>query len=435
MPRPDLILHIGHSKTGTSSIQRVLGARRDALLELGVCYPRSPGHANHGLLPASLVPVSMLSHFNPALWEGVGPEARLARFRREFAAELAALPPQTRRIVISAEQCGGLLTTKETVSALREMLAPHAERITVVMYLRRQDGHAASSYTQSLRIAHIRPPALPAGGPERLPQYDYAATLDLWASVFGEEAIRPRIFERAAMKNGDAVDDFLDLCDIPLVVPVDDPDRQANVSIAPEGLSLMLAMGTHLQQALPGGLTPSSSLWRRFSAAVGEALPGRGWRPSAAEAQEFVSRFARTNEAVRRRWFPERPSLFSTEFEGGAGSGALPAAEGTLAAACRLLTSELQAAAEREASQLTQIGRLQAQAGDARAARAAFRAALRADPSHRVALMRLAELDIAEGDRAGAEAHLAALRRIDPAEPAIGRLERRLGPAGARAAS
>ncbi len=71
-PVPELVLHIGQSKTGTSSIQRVLGARRAALAAIGVCYPASPGWANHGLLPASLVPVGMLGHFHPNLWEGMG---------------------------------------------------------------------------------------------------------------------------------------------------------------------------------------------------------------------------------------------------------------------------------------------------------------------------------------------------------------------------
>lgn len=426
-PVPELVLHIGQSKTGTSSIQRVLGARRAALGAMGVCYPASPGWANHGLLPASLVPVSALGHFHPNLWEGMGPEARLARFRREFDAEMAALPPATRLIVLSAEQCGGLLATREAIGRLRELLAPLAARIRVVIYLRRQDSHFASGYTQGLRVAQIGPPALPQAGPERLRHYDYGALLDDWAAVFGEAAIEPRIFERGRLLNGDVVDDFLALAGIPLDVPADDPDRQSNLSLTPGAIDLMRAMGGMLK-ARPEGLSAASPLWRRFVAAVSEALPGSGWKPGPAEAAAFLARFEAVNEAVRRRWFPDQASLFAPIPEP-PGAGAPPPpidAAAALEAACALLVHEMRAAAEREANQLATNGRLLDRLGEPGPALNAYRAALRAQPDHPVAQQRLGEAALAAGDRAAAEAHLAVLKRAHPENPLTDRLDRML---------
>ena len=92
MTNPGLVLHIGLWKTGTTSIQRVMAARRAELAALGVHYPRSPGHANHQLLPAAFVPVERLGDFHPDTWDGMAPASRLARFRTEFDAEMAALP-------------------------------------------------------------------------------------------------------------------------------------------------------------------------------------------------------------------------------------------------------------------------------------------------------------------------------------------------------
>ena len=431
---PELILHIGQSKTGTSSIQRVLGARRAALAALGVCYPSSPGWANHGMLPASLVPLDMLGHFHPNLWEGMGPEARLARFRREFAAEMAALPANTRLVVLSAEQCGGLLSTREAIGRLRDLLAPLAARIRVVMYLRRQDSHFASGYTQGLRVAQIGPPTLPRVGPERLRHYDYAAQLDDWAAVFGEAAIEPRIFERGRLLNGDVVDDFLALAGIPLAVPADDPDRQSNLSLTPGAIDLVRAMGGALK-AGPGGLSAASPLWRRFIASVSDALPGSGWKPAPAEAAAFLARFEVVNETVRRRWFPDQPTLFA-EAPPAPAPGAAPAppppidTAAALEAACALLVHEIRAAAEREANQLATNGRLLDRLGESGPALNSYRAALRAVPDHPVAQQRLGEAALAAGDRAAAEAHLAVLRRAHPDHALTERLAKLLARPG-----
>lgn len=419
MARPDLILHIGQSKTGTSSIQRCLGSRREALRAEGICYPASPGWANHGLLPASLVPLERLRDFNPHLWEGLAPDQRLERFRRDFAAELAAMGPDIRTVILSAEQCSGLLVRPEEIARLRDLLAPHVGRMRVVIYLRRQDQHFASSYTQALRTAVIRPPALPAQGPAEMPAYDYAALLDRWARVFGPEAMQPRIFARDAMLNGDAVDDFFDLCGIALRIPADDPERQSNLSVTPGGLGLMLAMGEHLGGRTPGGLLPSSLVWRRFTQAVSDILPGRGWRPKPEEASAFMARFQAVNEAVRQRWFPDRPRLFAEDYASAAGG---LSTEASLQAACILIERETAAAQAREAQQHLHIGRLQERLGEAAAARRSFMAALRANPDSAEAHFALGRMDLTAGDVAAAEARCVALARC----PQGGELAERL---------
>ncbi len=426
MPRPDLILHIGQSKTGTSSIQRCLGASRDLLRADGVLYPLSPGAANHALLPASLVPISRLGDFHPNVWEGLGPEARLDRFRREFAAEMDAIGPDIRRVIVSAEQCSGLLTDEAAIARLHALLAPRFGAITVVMYLRRQDEHFASGYTQGLRVGVVRPPALPEGGPERHPAYDYATLLDRWARVFGEAAIRPRIFERAAMLNGDAVDDFLAVCGLRLTVPPDHPARQSNLSVTPEALALMLAMGRRLEVSNPALVSGGSPLWRRFVQAVSEALPGRGWRPSPEEAIGFLERFHGSNEATRRRWFPERETLFAAPQPGGAATAPDLSAEAALSAACDLILREIAQSQTREAAHAVQLGRLHEKRGDATAARRSFAAALRAIPDLVDAHFALARLDLAAGDRTAAAARLEAIRRKDPTDDRGQRLERLL---------
>ena len=50
--RPDVILHLGIGKTGTTTIQHSMRLSRPALAERGYLYPRTPGpvrHAKFGL--------------------------------------------------------------------------------------------------------------------------------------------------------------------------------------------------------------------------------------------------------------------------------------------------------------------------------------------------------------------------------------------------
>ena len=109
-PKPECMLHIGHSKTGSTSIQNAFAAHRGALAALGVCYPTTPGWANHALVPASAaMPALRERGIHPAFWGGLPPGECIERFRTEFPAEMAALPPSIRTVILSSEQCTFIL--------------------------------------------------------------------------------------------------------------------------------------------------------------------------------------------------------------------------------------------------------------------------------------------------------------------------------------
>lgn len=185
----------------------------------------------------------------------------------------------------------------------------------MVVYLRRQDQHAASAYSQVLRGGIMREPGLPRGGPEVQPEYDFGALLDRFARVFGDASMRPRIFDRGSLKGGDVVEDFLLLSGIALPIPPEASKKNSNPSIALEGQALLLAAGRRLAAATGNDLWRDTPQWRRLAESVGEALTGRGWRPTQAEARAFMQRFSATNERARSRFFPHLPSLFSLDFE------------------------------------------------------------------------------------------------------------------------
>ncbi len=347
MPR-DLILHIGTSKTGSTSIQKVLARQRRALRAQGVFYPRSPGGERHELLAVvACTDPRRLKPANRPLWHGMDPQARLDQFAAEFAEEMAAIPGDVHRIIISAEQFSMLLLDRQGVQNLHDMLAPYADRFTVVAYLRRPDQHFASLYSEMIRWGDARRPDLLGMHVSRAHDYDYAALLDRWASVFGAGHVRPRLFERGAGKRFDVVDDFASVCGMTLAPASGEDARSANPSIVFPAQMVLV----ELAALVNGGRETNvqSAQWRNITQAATTALPGPGWRPTRQEAQAFVARYAERNETVRRRWFPERETLFSTDFSDlpEAPMAARPPA--LLAASLRIIREMGDMAARREA--------------------------------------------------------------------------------------
>ena len=424
MKRP-LTLHIGLSKTGSSSIQHVLAGQRAALLAQGVYLARSPGWANHALLPAAVVDdTKVLWGYHPATWEGLSPPVRIARFREEFAAEMSGLADDVARVVITAEQLGGVLREPGEVARLAELLAPYFDPVQVVVYIRRQDQHAASAYTEWLRSGTMRDPGLPAGGVEKHPEYDYGGLLDRWAGVFGQDAVVPRIFARDRLVDGDVVADFLAVTGLALPALADDAPRQSNLSLSAPAQHLLLAAGRRMAARAGETLWRDTPAWRHLASSVSEALPGRGWRPTRAEAAAFLARFDATNERARARFFPGQATLFDTSVADlPAEPAPVPQAD-VLEAAVDALLHEVHASAQREAQAAMAQYRLSRRLGDRPAMRTCLVRAVKFAPGLLAARLRLAEFFLEDGDLRQAGQHAEAALRIAPEDAGARRLVR-----------
>jgi hypothetical protein len=422
-----LILHIGLSKTGSSSIQRVLADQRPALQEMGIFMPHSPGRANHGLLPASLVnDTAILWGFHPGIWEGMSREARLERFRREWAEEMASLPAWAERCIITAEQIGSLMRQDNEVQRLADMLHAHFATVQVVVYLRRQDQHLASAYTQWLRGGVMEDPALPEDGPETLFEYDYGPMLARYARAFGQDAVCPRIFSRATLVGGDVVEDFFAAAGFSIPVPDEAPNKNANAGITLEGQALLLAAGRKLTAQTGTTAWRDLPSWRRFAEAVGECCAGSGWRPTRAEAQRFLARFAVTNEQVRARYFPNQATLFDMDMSD-LPEQPLHADPGLIAqTALDLAMHEAAHTTNREAETAMGQYRLLKKLDDRHGMRVTLTRAVKFGPALLAPRLALADLFIADGDKLQAREHLAAAARIDPEHPKLRNLQRRM---------
>jgi len=190
-----LIIHIGTTKTGSSSIQTVLGRNRKMLSKNGIIYPNIDGSNTHNLLPAAFRRSEQQWAYHRKLY-GNNPKkivsAALNAWDR-LAACVAKSPEQT--FVLSSEGFSLLSETEAFQAFLSEKLPGLTPEI--VVYLRHPVEWVQSNLFQSLRRTTNVIPPMPLG---------WSDMLDRWANV---GPLTVRSMEPDRLLSGDAVSDFL----------------------------------------------------------------------------------------------------------------------------------------------------------------------------------------------------------------------------------
>jgi hypothetical protein len=206
----DVVLHIGSGKTGTSSVQFFLRENRERLMELGWLYPQSPGRARHSRL-------SLFVKSGPEMKSS--PEWRRqkqsdpVRFRRAFRRQLFAEIENARlsRVVFSDEVLFG--SPEQSLRRLRRFTDRIAERLRLVVYLRRQDDHMVSRYQQGVKIGWVA--RLGDWAQEDMSSlYDYFSRLRMWERLLRPTELVVRRYEPAGFVDGSLFQDFLDAASI-----------------------------------------------------------------------------------------------------------------------------------------------------------------------------------------------------------------------------
>ena len=147
------ILHIGTTKTGSTSIQKFLSGNRILLAERGVCYPEALGEVSHNKIPAYLQ--GRLTQSQMQRKHGIRTEQDYAAFEQQLPAALAAEieTASAEQIVISSEHMHSRCAEPEQFARLKDLLAPALEgrEVRGVVYLRPQIHHAIALYSTMLR--------------------------------------------------------------------------------------------------------------------------------------------------------------------------------------------------------------------------------------------------------------------------------------------
>lgn len=304
----EIIVHIGLEKTGTTSIQMFLADQKALLREQGVACSGCLGWYNHKLLAAyGLADGSRDIAVTSA---GIdGPESHAA-FREKTRGHVLAEIDRfdARRYLLTSEDLSRL-NTVEDVRRVHALLSEICDRFRVIVFLRRQDLLAVSRYYSLILNGSLPREVFPAAGTPGARYYDYEALLDVWAQVFGDEAIRlVRFPDRPEGEGFDSIGAFCEAAGIALPADWQASSRRDNSSLDAVGQVILEeanGLGGPLLQKLPR---------KRLLDLLRSADAGLdGHFVSADEARAFLAPHVEGNHRLLAR-FGQAQDFFSDDF-------------------------------------------------------------------------------------------------------------------------
>lgn len=326
---PNCILHIGTEKTGTTSLQAFFASNQERLLASGVLVPRTIASPVDQRVLNHVELVTYASDVNKFNGSRLGSQVPVAPGQlREYRAaieakvvrEIEEAGPSCDLLILSCEFCHSRLFLVEELDRLRDFLLSLAERIEIVVYLRPQHEMAVSLFTTALRNGSIKPSILPdlnsisAAGAKRIDAYyNYDGLVTRWESAFGAEAVDARIYDR------DIIRSFLARLPPGPTTRLDssgliNPSSRHNTRLPASAQRVFLAINRYLGKP---DSEDASRLRGRMYKVLLEGEPGdAGLLPARQAAETFQAHFEESNERLRARRFPDRPSLFRLDFSG-----------------------------------------------------------------------------------------------------------------------
>ena len=191
--KPELLIHIGHGKTGSTAIQKCLRAAVPDLEAKGIYFPDPAKHDNHQDI---FVHLTGSPKYAPP--KGQSEDQRRAYCVGLWETALAHISAtQPKRVILSCENQFRPFS-KEAFDRMNDLLAPHFSKIEVVAYLRSPSSYFLSAVQQELK---------------KRPEFDlpsasrYRDTLEPWRAM-GPGPLTAHLFARDALFKGNVVDDF-----------------------------------------------------------------------------------------------------------------------------------------------------------------------------------------------------------------------------------
>lgn len=303
-------VHIGTEKTGSTAVQHYLGLNRESLIAAhGILTPTTLGIGSNVNLAAACQlsePADSLRLMR-SLRSPEEVQAYYVDLQKKLAEEISRKQPK--RLLLSCENLSSRLKTCEEIQKLQSFLLPFASSIRIIVYLRSQEDMIVSSHTTKIRNGFEGRFNYPPRGRER-PDAHYNELLARWASVFGEEQVTVRLFEKNRLLNADIVEDFCHSVEIPS--NLERNARTQNESPNALTLELMRRMNAYVPHQINHRPNPlRGDLMNVLSMSKGSTTGPSAPPPTA----EFLARFEAGNKEVARRWFSSDESVPETLFE------------------------------------------------------------------------------------------------------------------------
>jgi len=203
------VLHIGTEKTGTTLLQDWLDENRAILSASGVALATVPGRLNSRKLVSFIT-----GDFDDYLLaHGVLTERErdvfFAGFEEAFEAEVSGFRADHDTVVLTSEHFHSRLQSPADLAKLANLLGRVFEQTEVVCYFREQSRVRTSLYSTALKLGStMRLDEFENAVSIRSHYYNYFDFFRKWEDAFGFEALRPRLFDKAHLLDGDLRADF-----------------------------------------------------------------------------------------------------------------------------------------------------------------------------------------------------------------------------------
>lgn len=260
--RPELILHVGAPKTGTTALQIALADARGKLHDRGVLYPGTGDESAHHFLA---LPLDFETMAPRILAQAYGRSALAAM--RDFEARWAVLEGEIRdtrprQVIMSSEYLFDRITASG-FDRLEARIRRTFDRVTVVAYLRQPSRELASTLQQHIKLS----------GKLFVPRpVAWRRFLAAWEDRF-PGSVSVRKYEAPSLVGGDIASDFLSavagLGRLQGLKPV-----SANASMSAEAAAILQDFQRMHQPGRHDRDTPEKVRLRRLLARIDARIPG-----------------------------------------------------------------------------------------------------------------------------------------------------------------
>jgi len=323
-PKKKLILHIGCEKTGTTSIQHALQQNRNRLINQGFLYPESLGKKAHHLP----VIASKDDHItdNESLHTLSKTGLSLADFRQQLLKDLhneCRKKEPWHTLIVSSELIHSRLHTTNQINRFFALFKGLVSEITIVIYLRRQDHLALSRFSSILKDGYSQFDGVFANiGAIVYPKLHHSQHIDDFKDYYNFQKLIERFKEHVTYEDikislhpvhntpSTAIEEFSRLSGIPYKL-ISTSKPNLNSAMSAEAQHLITLVNKSVNRFNSAGLrNPQVTNLHRE---IEKAFPGKKREVTRHEADSFLKQFSKSNEWVRKKFFPEQNSLFDMD--------------------------------------------------------------------------------------------------------------------------
>jgi cytidylate kinase len=279
MPKT-IYIHVGMSKTGTTSIQQMLAKNEDLLSQSGILFPkwaRKNGIGHHSLAAY--------------IKQGKDEDDAL-----KLKAEVGSSKHQ--KVIVSSELFERM--SEDKWRALGQFFSPY--RVKIIIYLRRQDDAIISMYNDLVKKHAldltfsdylIKSP--------RIDLLDYRKTLGVISTVFGHENLSVGIFSKTHLLEGNVGRDFSARVDPDLLLFDEFTAEHNNSSLIPATAMLMARINRNTDFDVDHSkhYGPACKLAEWVETTVNHSTDIRhNYFASQQQRESFFEQFAESNQVI-----------------------------------------------------------------------------------------------------------------------------------------